>query len=33
VFWIALAVAQHDVGRLADDVRDTALAAIDSGGT
>jgi hypothetical protein len=32
VFWIALAVAQHDVGRLADDVRDTALAAIDSGG-
>lgn len=31
VFWIALAVAQHNLGRLTAEVRETAVAAIDSG--
>lgn len=31
VFWMALAVAQRNLGRLTDQVRDTAVAAIDSG--
>lgn len=30
-FWIALAAAQHETGRLDDDVRDRALEAIDAG--
>jgi len=32
VFWVALAVTQWKLGRLADDVRDEAVRAIDGGG-
>jgi hypothetical protein len=32
VFWLALAAAQHQTGRLLPDVRDRALALIDNGG-
>src|SRR4051812_18604342 len=32
VFWLALAAAQMETGRLQDDARDRALAVIDAGG-